>query len=542
MDAYTELAARSRATPQSEAADPRQVRNNAGGFTFALDPLAQARRFLILGSDAPTFYQQARELTAENAKVITSLVGDPELGVKLVEMIVDVSTRALAPRTQPALFALALASTRGAPEVRAAANAALLAVARTGTHLLTFVKYADALGGWGRGRRRAVSSWYLDKTVDDLAYQVAKYRQRDGCSHRDVLRLAHPKTAESERRAVFDWITGHEVGAAPLPRILDDFAQAQKEPGSVLALLKGGSPLSWEMLPDEALADRRVWDALLDNRSLPATALMRQLPRLTRLGVIGPLGAGRTAEIAALLQNETRLKKGRIHPLQVLIAHKTYANGVGRGGRDWTPVTAIVDALDAAFYKAFESAEPAGKRTLIGLDVSGSMDAHTDPSGILTAREVGAAMALVTTATEPGSEVYGFTSKSGRGYGFGSDSAFTPLNISPRQRLNDVISSVSHLPFGATDCSMPMREAEKNGWEVDTFVVITDNETWAGPEHPHQALKNYRRATGIPAKLVVLSVTATPFSIADPSDAGMLDVVGFGSDVPTLVTDFSRGW
>src|SRR5690606_19911073 len=80
MDAYTEAALGSRATPQTQAADPRQVKNNAGGFTFTLDPLAQARRFLILGSDAPTFYQNARELTAENAAVILSLVSDAELG------------------------------------------------------------------------------------------------------------------------------------------------------------------------------------------------------------------------------------------------------------------------------------------------------------------------------------------------------------------------------------------------------------------------------------------------------------------------------
>ena len=33
----------------------------------------------------------------------------------------------------------------------------------------------------------------------------------------------------------------------------------------------------------------------------------------------------------------------------------------------------VVDALDAAFYAAFENVEPAGKRSLLALDVSGSM-------------------------------------------------------------------------------------------------------------------------------------------------------------------------
>jgi 60 kDa SS-A/Ro ribonucleoprotein len=36
-------------------------------------------------------------------------------------------------------------------------------------------------------------------------------------------------------------------------------------------------------------------------------------------------------------------------------------------------------------------------------------------------------------------------------------------------------------------------------------------------------------------------MTATEFSIADPSDAGMLDVVGFDTATPQLITDFSAG-
>jgi 60 kDa SS-A/Ro ribonucleoprotein len=33
-------------------------------------------------------------------------------------------------------------------------------------------------------------------------------------------------------------------------------------------------------------------------------------------------------------------------------------------------------------------------------------------------------------------------------------------------------------------------------------------------------------------------MTANGFSIADPSDPGMLDVVGFDTSVPTLMSDF----
>jgi 60 kDa SS-A/Ro ribonucleoprotein len=72
-------------------------------------------------------------------------------------------------------------------------------------------------------------------------------------------------------------------------------------------------------------------------------------------------------------------------------------------------------------------------------------------------------------------------------------------------------------------------------------VIYTDNETWVGHTHPHQALRAYREKSGIPARLIVVGMTATECSIADPSDPGMLDVAGFDSAVPSLITDFSRG-
>ena len=59
--------------------------------------------------------------------------------------------------------------------------------------------------------------------------------------------------------------------------------------------------------------------------------------------------------------------------------------------------------------------------------------------------------------------------------------------------------------------------------------------------HPAQALRDYRRASGIDARLVVVGMVSNGFSIADPSDPGMLDVVGFDTATPQLVSDFARG-
>jgi len=96
--------------------------------------------------------------------------------------------------------------------------------------------------------------------------------------------------------------------------------------------------------------------------------------------------------------------------------------------------------------------------------------------------------------------------------------------------------------MGGTDCSLPMVYAREQSIDVDTFIVFTDNETWAGRIKPFKALQQYRAARGIDAKLIVVGMTATEFTIADPNDTGMLDVVGFDTATPQLISQFSRGF
>lgn len=525
-----------RRTAQTEVADERQVKNSAGGFVFTVDPMTRLRRFLTLGTTGGTYYVAEKDLTKDAANAVLELIKTD--GLSVVREIVEVSTAGRAPKQNPALFALAAVAGLGDDEARKAALDALPQVARTGTHLFLFARYVEQFRGWGRGLRKAVGKWYWEKDADKLAYQMVKYQSREGWSHRDMLRLAHPEAPTAEHVGLYDWVSGRE--AVTLPALVAAFEHA-KTSADVPALIREGRGLSWEMLPSESLNDAEVWLALLD-QGVPMTALLRQLPRLTRLGLCAPMTAT-AALIAAQLTDPERLRKARVHPISILIALRTYASGTSvRGSGEWTPSPVIIDALDKAFYAAFGAVTPSGKRTLLALDVSGSM---TSPvAGLpLSCREASAALALVTAAVEPLHQIVGFTNGGGRSMwsnrGWGS--ALTELPISPRQRLDDVVRAVSDLPFGGTDCALPMTWALEQGKEVDCFVVLTDNETWAGGIHPHQALVEYRQKTGIPARLVVVAMTATEFSIADPSDAGMLDVSGFDSATPQLISDFAAG-
>ena len=122
----------------------------------------------------------------------------------------------------------------------------------------------------------------------------------------------------------------------------------------------------------------------------------------------------------------------------------------------------------------------------------------------------------------------------------GFSGGMVPLNISPRMRLNQVIQRISSLPFDRTDCAQPMLYAMRKKLKVDAFVTYTDSETWARNIHPAQALRQYRDAFVGDAKAVVVGMTSNGFTIADPNDLGMLDVVGFDTTVPAVIADFVR--
>ena len=534
--------------------DSGQVPNSAGGFAWAVDDWTRLRRFLILGSEGGSFYASEWDLTRENAQALERCVAAD--GLRAVTEIVRVSDEGRAPKNDVAVFALAMAAGLGDEPTRRAALDALPQVCRTGTHLFQFATFVEGFRGWGRSLRRGVGRWYSTQPVESLAYQAVKYRKRDGVTHRDVLRLAHPAKQVSasnptlevsaEHARLFEWIVrGGETDG--LPRVVEGFRRVQgaATPAESAALVREYR-LPREAVRTEHLTSPEVWEALLED--LPMTAAIRNLATMTRVGVLSP-GSDGTKKVVAQLGDEERIRRARVHPIAVLAALRTYAAGRGlRGRHEWSPLREVVDALDSAFYAAFGNVEPAAKRLLLALDVSGSMEmGHVAGVPGLSPRDASAALALVTAATEPSYEIVGFfagrggwKSRSKGQWGIGVQ-GLTPLAISPRQRLDDAVKTVSDLPFGGTDCALPMLYALARKREVDTFVIYTDSETWAGDVHPVQALRDYRQASGIDARLVVVGMVSNGFSIADPADPGMLDIVGFDTATPQLISDFARG-
>lgn len=509
-------------TPQKSPISTDQVKNNAGGFVWKIDIWDRLDRFLILGSDAPTYYQDAPALTRENAQSVSACWADN--AERTADRIERVSVEGRAPKNDPAIFALALGAAHSDVYVRRLALSKLNRVCRTSTHLFQFVAVVRGLGrGWGRTLKRAVADWYTSKSVNKVAYQAVKYRSREGYTHKRLLQTAHPN-AGPDYNPIFQWILGNEVNGE-LPEIIRAHEKAMKSDANEIRSLAKEHHLPWEALPTEALNDPVLWRDMLPYMGL--TAMLRNLGKMTAINAIKPLDES-VQIIHDRLTNQAELKKARVHPFHVLQALAVYRSGRGvRGALSWNPINAIGDTLDEAYDLAFKTIEPTGARTLIALDVSGSMG-WVSIGSCLDAREASAAMAMATMRVEKNWHVTAFSN------------GIVPIGIRAKDSLTGVLRKVNNLPFDGTDCALPILYALKKGLSVDTFVIYTDNETWFGNMHPAQALKQYRQKTGINSKLVVVGMTSTGFSIADPNDPGMLDVVGFDSNCPALIADFGK--
>ena len=536
--------------PQTQG-HPGQVPNSAGGYSFEVTDLTRLRRFLILGCEGGNYYTSEKKLGIENAQCIVRLLEGGQ-GLAVVSEIEACSHDNRAAKQDPLIFALAICARCVYHDVQKAAYVALPNVCRIPTHLFAVIAYCELLStgtGWSRSHKRGISEWYANKSASQLSMLVTKYKQREGWSHQDVLRLAHITPPSKAHDIVFRYAAkGHDTlgsiaeYSAAHGSDADDCAVEVKKVVSLLDAVEHAKTVTdalemahlirthslvREHVPTALLNSTDVWAALLEH--MPMTAMLRNLGKMTSIGLLTP-GSEHSEIVVSRLASESELHAAKIHPFAVRLALKTYGRGCGeKGSLQWDPVPSICNALDDAYYMAFANVKPTGQRLVLALDVSGSMGGATVQGSSITAREGAAAMAMLAARTEQNSVFMAF------------QDAFVPLDIAAHHRLEDVIEATSSLPFGNTDCSLPMLWAHENDVLADCFIVLTDSETFAGYVAPHVALQRYREATGIQAKLVVMAMTSNGFSIADPSDAGMLDMVGFDSSAPEVLREFLLG-
>lgn len=201
---------------QLQPLSENQVANSEGGYVWQVTDMHRLHRFLCFGSEGGTYYIKEQKLGLENAEALIRLIEDGR-GCEVIQEIKSFSQEGRTAKQEPLLFALAICSQCADINTKQAAFKAVPEVCRIPTHLFTFIQFKKDLkesmkcGMWGRALRKAVADWYNEKGGMAVALAVTKYKQRNGWSHKDLLRLSHLKPSSEGKPRVAQMIEKSQV-------------------------------------------------------------------------------------------------------------------------------------------------------------------------------------------------------------------------------------------------------------------------------------------------------------------------------------------
>ena len=166
-------------------------------------------------------------------------------------------------------------------------------------------------------------------------YQLAKYNGGDrALKLRDVLRITHPVPRTAETEALFR-------------KLLDGTLEI---------------PYTWETELSRRGNTREVWNELIASGKVGYMALLRNLRNIVRSG----------ADLRPVLQrlaDPREVRRSRQLPFRFYSAYRTLC-------RDRLMTPAIQAALEAALTASIGNMDPIPGRTLVAVDVSGSMSSR----------------------------------------------------------------------------------------------------------------------------------------------------------------------
>lgn len=519
-------------TPQTQPIPGREsemIQGRSKGWMFDAGLWQMLRRCLLIGTAQNTYYAGKKELTEDFVAVLQQAIA--ENPNKVAEEILYASDGRAINNSAP-ILALVLLSMGETPEAKKAFQEIFPQVIRTGSHFYEWLNYTKSLRGFGKIVREVGKTWLSREDVKGLAYQLLKYQQRQGFSHRDALRLFHVKPPTEEHRQLFEWVVkGWEELPTEIPS--DVLAQIwwyewlKRNPDKTHEAITKGH-LTHEMAAPVGKMDQQAWQLLF--KEMPIGAMLRNLGSLTELGVLRTDEGANLERVEAVLNHKEYLRKGRIHPIDVLKALKTYQSGgrLGRSKKTWTPVPRIVDILEKSVELSFEVVKPTGKVFLHAVDVSGSMGGLIADIG-LSCCEVATTMALVTAKAETNYMIRGFATD------------FRDLKITAKDSFSSAVGKASNQNFGGTDASVTYEWMIKHKFKADVVCFWTDSESWAGNKHPSQALAEYRKKVNPEVKAVYVTLAPYKITLVDPKDPMSWDLAGFDPSTPRVIQMLATG-
>lgn len=242
------------------------------------------------------------------------------------------------------------------------------------------------------------------------AYNLAKYNRDGAVKLRDVLFLCHARPKDEAQAAAWKQLVDGELAA----------------------------PDTWEVALSGGADKKATWERLMREGQLGYLALLRNLRNMTGVGVDGDL-----------MRQAILARKGadRVLPFRYVAAARACPQ--------------MEPALDEALSEAIAELPPLNGKTIVLVDVSGSMDAQL--SGKSDLKRIDAASALASLI-HGDLRVFTFSN--------------ALVEVPPRRGMAGVDAVVKSQPHGGTELAGAV--AAINKVPHDRLIVITDEQATDG--------------------------------------------------------------
>lgn len=486
------------------------ARNLAGAPAYTLSPQHQLAQLAATGCLSQTFYADA-QLQLDTVQALAAQV-EPAFVAKTAVYARQTAFM----KDMPVLLASLLA-------VR---DVTLLSqvfgrVVDNGKTLRGFVQMlrSGALGRKSLGTRpkKLVQQWLLNATEKQLLNAAVGNTP----SLADVVKMVHPKPAETWRAAWFAWLIGKPFDEAALPPATQAFerfkrALAQGEvtevpdvPFQMLTALEL-QPVHWAQI-----ARAGSWQMVRQN-----------LNTFARHGVFEQPGL--TEAVAAKLRDPVAVAKARVFPYQLMAAFKACGEGVPAAVRE-----ALQDAMEAALVNV-----PAlHGQVVVCPDVSGSMGSpvtghRLGATSSVRCIDVAALVAAAVLRKNPGARVLPF------------ERDVVKLALNPRDSVMTNAKALAAIGGGGTNCSAPLALLNQQRAKVDLVILVSDNESWVDARRggATQTLIEWEKLKQRCPQAKLVCIDIQPYATTQAMErADILNVGGFSDAVFTMLAQFARG-
>jgi 60 kDa SS-A/Ro ribonucleoprotein len=431
--------------------------NEAGGAAYTLPPKAALAQLACTGTFADTFYVRAEDQLDKVLELAK------EVDASFIARLAVYARKNGKMKDMPAVL-VALLVCQGSDY----ADRIFHQVIDNGRMLRNFVQAmrSGRLGRRSLGSRakRLVREWFEKQSPE----YIFKQSVGNDPSMADVIKMAHPRPATPDRKALYGYLIGKEHNVEHLPLLVRQFeafkAGAEMEPDV--------PDVPFQMV-DSLPLTKKHWMALFDRGGYQFCRM--NLNTALRHGLMD--SELFVAGLAEKLRDPANVRAAKQMPYQFLAAYLAASKQVdvvdaifGGSALPKSMPRAIIDALHDAMEVAVENVPTLPGHVVVAVDCSGSMqNPVTGDRGTATSSmryvDVAGLFAAAVVRKNPATRVALF------------DSDAMWAEVEPR---DTVLTTARNLARngGATNCSAPLDLVNRQAVQCDLFIMISDDQSW----------------------------------------------------------------